>query len=70
MIKFEQAIKDIITQLEKVNYSTGDLGDIGNEIGIAIGKYVIEEAKKDDDLGVDSFIQGLLHGISLIDGTH
>jgi hypothetical protein len=70
MTKFEQIKKDIIQQLEKVNYSTGDLTDIGNEIGVAIGKYTMEENADDDALDTESFICGLKHGISLIDGTH
>jgi hypothetical protein len=57
-------------QLAKVNYNSGDLTDIGNEIGVAIGKYTIEENAEDDALDVESFICGLKHGISLIDGTH
>lgn len=70
MTKFVQIKKDIMLQLAKVNYSTGDLTDIGNEIGVAIGKYTMEENAEDDALDVDSFICGLKHGISLIDGTH
>lgn len=70
MTKFEEIKKDIILHLEKVNYSAGDLGDIGNEIGLAIGKYTMEEKAKDNALDVNSFIWGLKHGISLIDGTH
>ena len=70
MTKFEQIKKDIMLQLAKVNYSTGDLTDIGNEIGVAIGKYTMEENAKDDTLDAESFICGVKHGISLIDGTH
>lgn len=70
MTKFEQIKKDIMLQLAKVNYNTGDLTDIGNEIGVAIGKYTMEENAEDDGLDAESFICGLKHGISLIDGTH
>jgi hypothetical protein len=44
-----------------------DLSDVGNNIGVAIGKYVNE-----DKLGyeIESLIAGIKHGISLIDGTH
>lgn len=65
MTKFEQVKKDIIEQLNTVEYE-GDLSDIGNEIGIAIGKYI------SNDMGyeADDFIHGVKHGISLIDGTH
>lgn len=66
MNKFEQIKLDLIDNLSKVKYK-GDLSDIGNEIGIIIGKYL-----SDDELGydLDDFISGLEHGISLIDGTH
>lgn len=70
MTKFEQIKKDIMLQLAKVNYSNGNLTDIGNEIGFAIGKYTMEENSEDDALDVESFICGLNHGISLIDDTH
>jgi len=70
MTKFERIKKDIMLQLAKVNSSTGDLTDIGNEIGVAIGKYTMEENAEDDALDAESFICGLKHGISLIDGTH
>ena len=70
MTKFNQIKRDVILQLEKANYSSGDLSDIGNEIGIAIAKHTMEENAKDDSLDVESFICALRHGISLIDGTH
>jgi len=43
-----------------------DLNDIGNSIGIAIGKYISEEIgfEKND------LLAGINHGISLVDGTH
>ena len=66
MTKFEQVKKKIIDQLNNVEYD-GDLGDIGNEIGIAIGEFVSK-----DELGYETedLIHGIKHGISLIDGTH
>jgi len=51
----------ITEQISNAKY-IGDIGDVGNEIGIVIGKY-----NKDD---VEDFIMGLKHGISLSDGTH
>ena len=66
MTKFEKVKKKIIDQLNNVEYE-GDLSDIGNEIGIAIGEFVTK-----DEMGyeVDDFIHGVKHGVSLIDGTH
>ena len=66
MKEFKQIKKDIITQLNNVPYKDGDLSDIGNEIGFAIGKYTMLY----DGLGKEEFITGLEHGISLKDGTH
>jgi len=54
-------------KLTHISYE-GDLSDIGNEIGIIIAKYVYNS---DIDLEeLDYFIDGIKHGISLIDGTH
>jgi hypothetical protein len=44
------------------NLYKGDISDIGNEIGIMIGRY-----NKDV---LSDFMNGLRHGISLSDGTH
>ena len=57
----DNTIKEIIEQLQNVIYK-GDIGDIGNEIGIVIGKLTPEEIR--------DFKFGLSHGISLSDGTH
>lgn len=60
---------DLIEHLQKSTKLPpgSDLSDLGNEIGISIGKYV-NEAKIGYEL--DSFIAGVKHGVSLIDGTH
>lgn len=63
MEKFVDIKENIKNQLDKVNYK-GDLSDIGNEIGIAIGNYF------DKENTVEDFISGLRHGISLVDCTH
>jgi len=44
-----------------------DLSDIGNILGIVIGKYIDE-----NEVGFqkDDFLNGIKHGISLSDGTH
>lgn len=43
-----------------------DLGDLGNEIGIVIQRYFDDEP----GFNLDSFINGVKHGVSLGDGTH
>ena len=52
---------EIIDRLEDYRYK-GDISDIGNEIGIVIGKY--------SEYDIKNFISGLNHGISLSNGTH
>ena len=64
MDNFIHILNRIKTQLEKVNYDNGDISDVGNEIGIAIGQYLSTEEELND------FITGLKHGISLTNGTH
>lgn len=63
--KFKEALVELSDKLSKVAYK-GDLGDIGNDIGFIIAKY-FDKANYDD---LDSFISGLRHGVSLVDGTH
>lgn len=64
MTKFKDIIDSLVNHLNEINYTDGDLSDIGNEIGIAIGKHIPFGDDKED------FINGIKHGISLIDGTH
>ena len=67
MKKFEEIKNEIVQQLDSADYNyEGDLSDIGNEIGLVIGKHI----SKDLGYDADDFIRGLKHGISLIDGTH
>lgn len=67
MTKFKKILKELSIELDKVEYDNGDLSDIGNEIGLIVGKYIDKE-----ELGyeLESFIHGVKHGVSLIDGTH
>ena len=61
----ENRIKMFIDELKTHKYFYGnEMGDVGNDIGHIIYKYLT------DDDNVDVFIGGLLHGISCVDGTH
>lgn len=51
---------------EKHIWYEGDMSDFGNEVGHALGN-VIENM---NDQEISDFINGLLHGISLTNGTH
>lgn len=63
MEDFDKAVGEIISQLASIEYC-GDMSDIGNEVGIAIG------GRFDKDNTIEDFICGLRHGISLANGTH
>ena len=70
---FNEIKEDIINQLlstKDQDDDTRNMGDVGNEIGIAIAKYTMLENAEDLACTNDDFISGLEHGISLIDGTH
>ena len=64
--KFNQILDELKIALNNIKYE-GDLSDIGNEIGLVIGNHI---GKNELGYNIDSFISGLKHGVSLIDGTH
>lgn len=70
MTKFEQIKISIINRLSGLEYNTGDFSDIGNEIGIALGEYTMEGTADDDGSCIDILIDGIKHGVSIIDGSH
>lgn len=63
MENIKKILKEISVSLDKVPYDYGDYSDIGNEIGIVLGKTITKEELED-------FLSGLRHGISISDGTH
>ena len=63
----KEIIIELIKKLEQSDLPHGcDIGDVGNEIGIAVGKFINNKMGYE----LDSFISGIKHGISLVDGTH
>ena len=64
---------DLINQIkidlirDIVSAKAEDLSDIGNTIGIVIGKHLDENEMGFDK---DDFLHGIKHGFSLVDGTH
>jgi len=64
MSEFTHILTQLCEHLRKVSYENGDISDIGNEIGVVLGRYVDKEQDFKD------FIQGLRHGISLTNGEH
>lgn len=63
---FRKTLKSISDHLNLVKYSNGDLSDIGNEIGIAVGN-IFTNMSQDQ---ISQFISGFKHGVSLTNGTH
>ncbi|MCP4763937.1 MAG: hypothetical protein GY870_19350 [archaeon] len=56
---------DIIKQLQSIKYQGIHIDDIGNEIGVAISKYVNQSNSYNKGLSKEDFICGLEHGIEL-----
>lgn len=67
MNKFAEILNRISDHLKNVDYINGDWSDIGNEIGIAVGK---ERNTSTTPFDINDLISGIRHGISLEDGTH
>jgi hypothetical protein len=65
-MKLQQIVSELIEQLQKPMKPGCDLSDLGNEIGIAIGKHTSDQTGYE----LQSFISGIKHGISLAKGTH
>ena len=65
-IDFKKVITDISVKLPTIPYDNGDISDIGNEIGIAVG-IIIENMTEEE---INDFISGFRHGVSLTNGTH
>ena len=65
-IEFDSVVESVIFELRsRVKYD-GDISDLGNEIGFAVGKSL--PMITEDEL--HDFISGIKHGISLTNGTH
>jgi len=61
---YKEVLHEVSERISYVESMVVDIGDVGNEIGKAIGDYIKSEEDKKD------FIDGIYNGISLIDGTH
>ena len=64
MSNFKNILINLVQHLENVKYDNGDISDVGNEIGMALGNYV--ETEQD----FKGLVQGIRHGISITNGTH
>jgi hypothetical protein len=61
---FQKKTRKISSQLSQIKYKHGDISDLGNEVGIAIGEHLKTEKQ------LRHFIAGLEHGISIKNNTH
>lgn len=64
MSEFTHILNQIKEHVEKVQYENGDLSDIGNELGVVLGRYIETEEEFKD------LVTGLRHGISSINGIY
>ena len=65
-LDFQAVLKTISSKLKTSTCNNGDISDIGNEIGMAVG-LALNDMKASE---ISVFIFGLKHGISLTNGTH
>lgn len=65
-IDFQNLLKSVSSKLNIVTYNNGDISDLGNEIGIAVGSTI----KNMTESEISQFISGFVHGVSLTNGTH
>lgn len=66
IIEFRDVFEQLCQTFSEIKYDNGDISDVGNEVGFALGK-ALTDLKEDE---IKTFILGLKHGISLTNGTH
>ena len=65
-IEFKEVFEHMCETLKEIGYVNGDISDVGNEIGFALGKVLPNLTEEE----MKVFIFGIKHGISLTNGTH
>jgi hypothetical protein len=65
-IDFSAICRGLSDHLGKVSYNNGDLSDLGNEVGLALGR-IVEKMSGEE---MRTFVMGFNHGVSLTNGTH
>ena len=66
---FRMLLAGLINYLTEVSRNTeynGDLADLGNEVGVAIGGLMKNMSGEE----MRTFVMGFNHGVSLTNGTH
>jgi hypothetical protein len=59
-------VDEIFNEIKNIDNSNGDLNELGNRIGLIVGKYISDEFGFEEE----DFISGIEHGISVSNGTH
>jgi hypothetical protein len=65
-IDMKETLTELGKKLPSVQFSKGDISDIGNEIGFNLGS-ILKDLTEDE---IYDFISGFKHGVSLTNGTH
>lgn len=65
-IKFEEILEQVVNNFKEIKYNNGDISDLGNEVGYAIGTALPNMTEEE----IKDFIVGIRHGVSLTNGTH
>ena len=65
-IEFKDVFEQMCETFKEIEYNNGDISDVGNEIGFALGKVLSNLTEEE----IKDFIHGIRHGISLTNGTH
>lgn len=63
---FKDVLKKISEHLLSVKYHNGDISDVGNEVGYALGSYLNDMTSEE----ITTFFMGFRHGVSLTNNTH
>ncbi len=66
IIEFRDVFEQLCQTFSEIEYDNGDISDVGNEVGFALGKALVDLKENE----IKDFILGLKHGISLTNGTH
>jgi len=65
-MNYQDISQTISKRLSEINYENGDISDLGNELGIALGSHF----ENLSEIEISMLVSGLRHGISLTNETH
>lgn len=65
-MNYPEISETISKRLSGISYPNGDISDLGNELGIALGSHFVNLS----EIEISMLVSGLRHGISLTNETH